>query len=187
MLSFWGVFLGLAVEAASIPFPAALLVLTYGYLLNPSWGMMVILSITGSLIYAIFSYIPYFIGLKLQSKFKKKKYEKKIKKVQMWFNKYGEWTISLSRIIGFGNYISYFSGISKVRPLKFGALTYIGVLPWLFLMLLLGRAGFIKTIIDFLSTSQKYILLGTLLLLLFYLFYRIKGKYGKTSNSKKST
>jgi membrane protein DedA with SNARE-associated domain len=185
-LGYWGLFLGLAVEASSLPFPGVLLVLTYGYLLKPSWGMILTLSFFGSLVYTFFSYIPYFIGLKLQGKLKKKKYEKKIEKVQTLFKKYGEWSISFSRIVGIGNYISYFSGMSKVPPWKFGVLTYIGVLLWVFLMFLLGRIGNINTVIDLFTSMQKYILLGILLSIFFYMLYRMKKKTEKNTNLKKS-
>ncbi|KKI91905.1 hypothetical protein WQ54_12300 [Bacillus sp. SA1-12] len=173
-LGIWGLFLGLALEASSLPFPGVLFVLTYGYLLKPSWGMVAILTITGSFVYTIFSYIPYFIGLKLQDNLKQEKYEKKIKRAKAWFDKYGEWTISLSRILGVGNYISYFAGMIKVNPWRYGVLTFIGILPWVLFMLILGRAGIIKTVIDLFTSIQKYLVIGLALGLIVYLVYRFK-------------
>ncbi|MGM7723128.1 DedA family protein [Metabacillus sp. Hm71] len=181
-LGVWGLFIGVALEAASLPFPGMLFVLTYGYLLKPSWGILVLLTIAGSLVYTIFSYIPYFIGLKLQDTLKKEKYEKKIKRAKGWFDKYGEWTISFSRMIGVGNYISYFSGMIKVHPWKYGVLTYIGILPWVLFMLILGRAGIIKTVMELFTSIQKYLVIGLFLGLILYLVYRIKKNPEKSTN-----
>ena len=81
--------------------------------------------------------------------------QKKFKKAQEWFKKYGEWSIALSRPLSIGNYISYLSGFSRVKPWRFIVLTYLGIFPWSTLLLFIGNKGSIDTIQHFLDMSQK--------------------------------
>lgn len=141
-------------------------------------------SLLASLVYTAFSFIPYGIGYKLEGTMKRKLNRKKIEKGQSLFNKCGQWSISFSRVLGIGNYISYAAGISKVKPIRFGVLTYAGILPWIFVMLLLGQAGHLSKITNILSGTQKYLVAGVIILAVSYLIYRfVKKRNGKTSGS----
>ena len=105
-----GLFAATALEASSLPFPGALFMLIYGYIMNVSSWKLVLLSAANSVVYTIFTLVPYGIGHKLEKYSKKRFDEKKIAKAQNWFKKYGEWSIALSRPLSIGNYISYISG-----------------------------------------------------------------------------
>ncbi|GAA0607526.1 hypothetical protein GCM10009001_26060 [Virgibacillus siamensis] len=85
------------------------------------------------------------------------------------------------RVLGIGNYISYAAGMSKVKPVRFGILTYVGILPWMYVMLLLGQAGNLDTITSLLSSTQKYIIAGIILLIVAYIIYRFMKKRNKKS------
>ncbi|WP_174615152.1 DedA family protein [Virgibacillus ihumii] len=176
-----GLYISLAVESSSVPFPGTIVALVYGYLLNPSVMDAVWISLLASFVYTVFSFIPYGIGYKLEEKIKRKWNRKKIEKAQSFFNRFGQWSISFSRVLGIGNYISYAAGISKVKPVRFGILTYVGILPWLYVMLLLGQAGQLDTVTNFLSSAQKYIVGGIILLIISYLIYRYMKKRNKKS------
>lgn len=151
----WGLFAATAIEASSLPFPGATFVLIYGYLMDVSSWQLVAIGAVNSLIYVVFSLIPYYIGKYLGNLSQKKFDEKKVKKARFWFQKYGEWSITLSRPTGFGNYISYISGISAISVWRFGFLSFLGVFPWNTFLLFVGNYGSLETVERFLGMSQK--------------------------------
>jgi membrane protein DedA with SNARE-associated domain len=179
-LGMWGLFAGNAIEASSLPFPGALVTLTYGYLLDPSWTKLIILAFTSSLVYTVFSYIPYGIGYKIKDKIKEKTSSKKMAKGQKWFRKCGLWSIAITRPLGIGNYISYVAGISKVNKWKFGGLTFIGIFPITLTMLIVGKNGNLKYVQSLMSNIQTYLLIGGAILLIGFLsykyFFKLKAK-----------
>lgn len=54
-----------------------------------------------------------------------------IGRVDLWFHRYGLWTILLGRLIPFIPFdaISYLSGLTRVKPWRFTVLTFIGSIP----------------------------------------------------------
>ncbi len=171
-LGFWGLFISLAVEASSVPFPGGLVTLTFGYLLKLTFLEVLLYGFLGSAIYSLFSLFPYGIGYKLEDKLKQKMNKKKIEKAQRWFMKFGVWTIALARPLGLGNYISYMAGISKVGIWKFQSLTVLGILPWTIGMLWLGSVGNLRSVKKFMEEFQLYIFLILIIVGVVYLFYR---------------
>lgn len=188
-IGMWGLFAGNAIEASSLPFPGVLVTLTYGYLLDPSWGKLIGLALISSVIYTVFSYIPYGIGFKIKHTIKEKtnsKNTRKVEKAQKWFRKYGIWSIALSRPLGIGNYISYASGISKVKKIKFGMLTFIGIFPVTFIMLIVGKNGNLKSVQALMSNVQNYIFIGGAAVLIIYIAYKFFYTAGKKKNKDSS-
>jgi membrane protein DedA with SNARE-associated domain len=133
-----GLFLVMLIEGSSIPFPGIIIVLSYGYILNLSPLAMFITAAGMSLAYTISSFIPYVISVKIENRLPKK-LKKGIEKAQHLFNRYGVWSIAFTRPFGIGNYISYVAGICKVKPLKYGIWTFIGIYPWSLTVLFLGK------------------------------------------------
>ncbi|WLD94690.1 DedA family protein [Alkalihalobacillus sp. AL-G] len=172
----WGLFTSMAVEASSLPFPGAIVSLLYGYLLNPSWLDLISLAIFASVVYTIFSFIPYLIGYMLEDKLKEKLNRKNVEKSQKYFQKFGRWTIAVARPFGIGNYLSYVAGISKVNPPIFAALTFIGILPMTFLMLWLGRSGHVESVHKFMSQFQTLFWLIIGISVIIYVGFKIKKK-----------
>ncbi|MBA4493069.1 DedA family protein [Paenactinomyces guangxiensis] len=156
----WGLFAATAIEASSVPFPGAMFVLIYGYLFQVGPWQLVLLGALNSAVYTLFSLIPFYLGYKIENFSKKKLDQSKVEKVQLWFKKYGEWTIIFSRPTSFGNYISYISGLSRIKPWRFILFTYFGVFPWNTLLLFIGNLGSLDTVQRFLDVSQKF---GTIL------------------------
>ncbi|MFC4559913.1 DedA family protein [Virgibacillus kekensis] len=182
-LGYWGLFLSLAVEASSIPFPGGLVTLTFAYILNISFMQVIWFTITGSAVYAVFSLIPFFIGYKMEDKLKEKLNKKKIERAQRWFNRFGIWTIAISRPLGLGNYISYAAGISKVKLWKFLSLTILGILPWTFIMLWVGSIGKFKSVKKLMEDVQLYGLIFLVLAIVAYLLYRRHKKNNHKSQT----
>lgn len=133
-----GLFITMAIEGLSIPIPGLIMVLTYGYILNPSIVEILGIALGMSIAYSISSFVPYSISTRLS--FSRPKWLRKgIKRVNRWFRRYGEWSIAITRPFGVGNYISYLAGMAKVRPWKYAALTFLGIYPWSVAVLLLGK------------------------------------------------
>ncbi|UII58077.1 VTT domain-containing protein (plasmid) [Cytobacillus spongiae] len=188
-LGMWGLFAGNAIEASSLPFPGALVTLTYGYLLDPTWMELIVLATTSSLVYTVFSYIPYGIGHKLKDKIKEKTSSKKMEKGQKWFRKCGLWSIAITRPLGIGNYISYVAGISKVNKWKFGGLTFMGIFPITFTMLIVGKNGNLKNVQTLMNDIQTYVIVGVAVLAagFFFVKFLIKPKENTGCLDKEST
>lgn len=149
-----GLIVTMILEGLSIPFPGIIVILTLGYILNLSMLQLVFVSACMSLTYSIASCIPYSIGYKLESVIRKK-YEKQIKIFQRYFKKYGNFSIALLRPFAVGNYVSYIAGMSRVKLWKYILFTFLGIYPWSFAMLFLGR--FTKgNIAAALKSTQSY-------------------------------
>lgn len=131
-----GLYFSMLLEGSSLPFPGMVAVLAIGNILSPNLLEAFWLALGMSLAYSLASFVPYLIGLKFQSTLHRKI---QLTKVQSWFCKYGVWSICLSRPFGVGNYISYVAGMSNVNPWSYGILTFLGIFPWAYTMLLLAN------------------------------------------------
>lgn len=136
-LGMTGVLIVMAIEGSSFPFPGVFLVVTYGYLLQPTLPKLLGLAFVMSVVYSVSSYVPYAIGFKLETAIPKR-FKQKLVKAQHVFRKYGLWSVALTRPLGVGNYISYVAGMCKVNGWMYGLLTLLGVFPWAVGMLWLG-------------------------------------------------
>ena len=186
-LGWIGLFFGVAIEAVSIPFPAALFVLIYGYLLDPSLTQILYYSLFTTLTYMIVSLIPYWISIKYEDKLRKKLPKEKVKFAQKKIEKHGDWMISVGRLIGMG-YISYIAGFCKLSIKKFLLLTFIGFYPLSVLMFYLGTLGNVELIAEWFQNGQSLIFAAIILFVSIYIYYRIrrKKKYKKEAGTKKT-
>ncbi|TYS01566.1 VTT domain-containing protein [Rossellomorea vietnamensis] len=139
-LGIWGLLLGVLIEAVSLPFPAALFILIYGYILQPSPLEIILYSLAVSVFYVMVSFIPYWLSIKYETDIRRKLSKKKQQKFDRWTEKYGDWTITLGRILGMG-YIAYLGGFCSIKPARYGMLTFLGVLPVSITMFYLGSIG----------------------------------------------
>ncbi|MCM3611075.1 VTT domain-containing protein [Planococcus sp. MERTA32b] len=136
-MGLFGLFGAIFLEGASVPFPGIIAVLAYGGLLDLSLAMMAAIAVAMAAIYSLASLIPYYVGNKLEHLLWNK-IRNGLNKASHFFNRYGIWSIALSRPFGIGNYISYLAGISNVGLVKYLLLTFTGILPWCFVILYLG-------------------------------------------------
>ena len=183
------------VEGASIPFPGILVILAFGSTMRPNFNESVIICISMAIVYTIASFIPYAIGRKFGVKVltifdKRKKIKASIEKSKELVQKYGVITIAISRFFGWGNKISYIAGISKIKYLPYGLLTFGGIFTWAFIMMNLGKVfrGDTNRIINTLEkyTVYLYIALGIASLVYFlvaFLRYRLKNKPNSKEDS----
>jgi membrane protein DedA with SNARE-associated domain len=131
-----GLFAAMFLEGSSLPFPGIAVVLAYGFILPFSYWNTVWVAAGMSLVYCLASLIPYFLGSRLEGLFQKKKGLQKAKDL---FVRYGGWSVAISRPFGIGNYISYVAGMSRMKLTSYLFLTFVGIYPWSYVMILLGN------------------------------------------------
>ena len=156
MIEIFKLIMSMFLEGTSIPFPGIVFLLTWGSVYKPETNQIAFMSIVLALSYSLASFIPYFIGRKAGSKIFTlfgEKINSAVTKGSMLMNKYGLIILCVSRPFGWGNYVSYIAGISRVNKLKYFILTFIGIYPWSFVMLMLGKRfgsniGFVTKYID---------------------------------------
>ncbi len=156
------VIISMLIEGMSIPFPGIIFLLTWGSVNEPDIEKIALLSIFLASSYTIGSFLPYFLGAKIGSRmlsFFGEKVNAAVLKGGLLMNKYGLIIISISRPFGWGNYVSYIAGVSKVNKLKYLILTFIGIYPWCFIMLYLGKRfrGNISFVTEYIDKYTFYI------------------------------
>lgn len=179
-LGLFGLFTAIFLEGASVPFPGIVVVLAYGGLLNLSLAGMAGIAAIMAVIYSVASLIPYFIGNKLEHLIRPS-IRKGLDKASRIFNRYGIWSIALSRPFGVGNYISYLAGISGVGLLKYLLLTFAGIFPWCLAILYLGNylnGNYDRFLVLFDEYKMEFYGTGMLLAILFtaYAIWRRRKK-----------
>lgn len=168
-LGVFGALISMALDGSSVPFPGIVVILTYGYLLDPDWMELIGMAGALSAVYTSASYIPYGIGYKLEEKIPRR-YRRKLIRGKRVFRRYGLATVALTRPIGLGNYISYVAGICKVSAWKYGILTFMGIYSWSLAILWLGRLfkGSAEAVSEFFVSHQGYIYAGIAIVLAGY-------------------
>ena len=145
---FAGVFIAALIETIIPPIPTMAVFPTAGFIASQN-GLSVIeavfLGIIGGLGASIGSTIIYLIALKLGRTAllrylnKVKVSEKKLERVERWFEKYGDKAVLFGRMIPvFREMISVPAGLLKMNVKKFLAYTILGSCGWGITMVLIG-------------------------------------------------
>ena len=145
---FAGVFIAALIETIIPPIPTMAVFPTAGFIASQN-GLSVIeavfLGIIGGLGASIGSTVIYLIALKLGRSAllrylnKVKVSEKKLEKVERWFEKYGDKAVLFGRMIPvFREMISVPAGLLKMNVKKFLAYTILGSCGWGITMVLIG-------------------------------------------------
>ena len=156
--------------------------------MRPTFQESVIICALMALVYTLATFMPYAIGRKFGVKVlsifdNRRKIKASIEKSKELVKKYGVITIAISRFFGWGNKISYIAGISKIKYLPYGILTFGGIFTWALVMMNLGKVfrGDTTRIINAIEkyTIYLYVLLGIVSVVYFLialLRYRLKNK-----------
>ena len=145
---FAGVFIAALIETIIPPIPTMAVFPTAGFIASQN-GLSVVeavlLGITGGLGASIGSTVIYLIALKLGRTAllrylnKVKVSEKKLEKVERWFEKYGDKAVLFGRMIPvFREMISVPAGLLKMNVKKFLIYTVLGSCGWGITMVLIG-------------------------------------------------
>ncbi|MCB4792257.1 MAG: DedA family protein [Elusimicrobia bacterium] len=207
LLGYWGIILAMAIESACIPLPSEVIM--------PFGGYLVVTKVFGSIhgdIIAIFyvalagafgcvigSVIAYWVGLWGGRPFLEK-YGKfvliskaDIDNADRWCAKYGNLAVLISRMLPvIRTFISLPAGIMKMNFKIFIAYTFIGSLPWCFILAWIGyKIGQnVSTIIEwtnaietklgkFMHIIDAFIILGCILLAVWFLKKHLGSKETK--------
>lgn len=158
-----GILFSLFIEGSAFPFVGTFFIVTVGFILNLSWMEVAWISLTGSFLYALGSYIPYTIGYKLGNSVENRlnlTQREKMEKVKNRLNKYGVWSIAVLSPLHLGNVIPFIAGMSNMKVLPYTALTMLGIGPSTFLLLSIGRFydGDAKQLINRITDYQTMLL-----------------------------
>jgi len=146
-LGYWGVFIGMTLESACIPIPSEIIMTFSGYVVWQGNTNMTLFGITliGALGNLLGSLIAYFVGLKGGRPFLEKygRYvlitHSKLQLAERWFVRYGSEAVLISRLLPvIRTFISLPAGIANMDLKKFVLYTFIGSLPWSFVLGYIG-------------------------------------------------
>jgi membrane protein DedA with SNARE-associated domain len=141
---YWGAAASLFVEGLSIPFPGGTFLLFYGFLSSQGKISLPLAILSASIGYTLAGTFPYYIG-KIGGRTLLLNYgpyvgfsNNSFANTEKWFNKFGIHMVAFGRLMFFRNYVSYFAGIARMPALSFYLFTWLGILPWVIYMTLLG-------------------------------------------------
>ena len=185
---YFGMFLGMVLEAVIIAIPSELILATGGILASKgifTFCGAFLTGLIGSVFCAIVIYLMgYFGGRPFINKYGKYFFmkEEDILKSDSWFNKYG----MLSALIGRNfpivrTLISLPIGITKQSFIKFLIYTTIGSIPWTLAFVYVGYSLgenwiILSTYVDYLKTPIRIILI---FLIGLFIYKKIKCKYNR--------
>ncbi len=180
----WGVLISMFIEGSAFPFIGTFSIVTVGLIIDMTWFEIGWISLLGSFIYAIGSYIPYLIGHKLgesvQNRLSPSKRES-LEQAKIYFNKYGVWSVAIFSPLHLGNVIPFFAGLSNMNLRSYTLLTMLGIAPSTFLFLSIGRfyngdtAIMIEKIVDY----QSVLLIGFAIITVVYVGLKVLQKKNK--------
>jgi membrane protein DedA with SNARE-associated domain len=181
---YFGMFLGMVLEAVIIIIPSEAILATSGILVSQNIFNFPLTFLTGLLGSVFCAIVIYFMGYYGGREFVKKygKYffmkEEDLEKSDSWFNKYGLFSALIGRNIPIvRTLISLPIGIMHLSFSKFLIYTTLGSIPWTFLFIYLGYTLgdnwiIIKAYID---TLKKPIKILILIFILYFLYKKHKN------------
>lgn len=182
---YFGMFLGMVLEAVIIIIPSEVILATGGILAGRgifSFWMAFLVGLVGSVFCAIIIYlIGYFGGRSFVKKYGKLFFmkEEDIEKCDIWFEKYGPLAAFLARNFPIvRTLISLPMGISKVNFPRFVLFTTLGSIPWTLAFVYVGYALGNNWIIlnNFVKKLKLPIIILLILLFINYLWNKLKKK-----------
>jgi membrane protein DedA with SNARE-associated domain len=185
----WGVLLSLIIEGSALPFIGTFFIVTVGFVMDLTWFEIIWISLFGSLLYAIGSYIPYYIGYKLESSVLNRLSASKresLEKAKTSFTKYGIWSVAISTPLHLGNVIPFLAGMSHMNLRNYTLLTMLGIAPSTFLLLSIGRfyQGDSEKVIEQIVNYQWIMLIGFALITAVYVGWKVRGNRRRTKAVK---
>ena len=144
-MGYWGIYIGMFIESASIPLPSEIIMGFAGYLVYKGQFNLFTAALVGALGNISGSTSMYLLGITGGRKVVKKygKYfhfnNKKLAKAEKMFAKWGDKAVFISQLLpGVRTFISLPAGILKVNFPKFIVYTFVGALIWCYLLALLA-------------------------------------------------
>lgn len=145
-LHYFGVVLLMAIESACIPLPSEIIMPFSGYLVSQGKFNLHFVAFAGAFGCVLGSIVAYYVG-KYGGEKLIRKYGKFIlisphdlDIATRWFQRYGQYAALIGRMLPIiRTFISLPAGIAKVEIKKFLAFTFIGSLPWCYVLAYIGQ------------------------------------------------
>jgi membrane protein DedA with SNARE-associated domain len=141
-----GIFILMALESACVPIPSEATMLFAGFNVSRGEYSLFVVTLVGSLANLVGSWIAYWIGyagrVDILEKHGKKLHIKPsyLKWADNWFEKHGDATVLVTRMLPIvRTFISLPAGVARMPFLRFSVLTFIGCVPWVFMLTFIGQ------------------------------------------------
>lgn len=140
-----GVALLMAIESACIPLPSEIIMPFSGYLVSTGRFSLAGVAVAGALGCNLGSIVAYFIGA-VGGRPLAERYghyvlvtRHDLELADRWFARYGDWAVFFSRLLPvIRTFIALPAGISRMNFLRFNIYTFLGSLPWCWLLAYAG-------------------------------------------------
>ena len=177
-----GVFITMVLQSACVPLPSEIILPLAGYLVFLGkfsyWKITFVATLANVVGGLVGFYVGKYAGRPLILKYGRYMFitEYKLKKTEYFFNKYGEITVLVGRMLPvIRTFVSLPAGIAQMNVMKMSIYTFLGSLPWCAVLIWYGYElgenwGTLKQLFN-----KFHLILGSLgflifLLLLVYLF-----------------
>ena len=183
-MGYFGVYLGMVIDASGFPIPSQAVMGFAGYMVYTGQLNIFLAALAGSLGNTTGGIVIYLLSKKYGRSFVKRfgkyiKYtEKDLEESDKWFKKWGDELVLFAQLVpGLRTVISVPAGVWKVKPAKFVPYLFIGTYIYGFIMTFLGykfganweRIGYYIDTFENISYAIMAIILG-------YLVYRYVKK-----------
>jgi len=145
-LGLGGIFLLMTPESACIPIPSEATMLFAGFNVDKGEYSLVAAVLVGTIANLVGSWIAYAVGyfgrVELLEKHGRKLHitPANLRWADRWFEKYGAPAVFFARMLPVvRTFISLPAGVARMNIVKFSVLTFLGCLPWNFLLVFIGK------------------------------------------------
>ena len=141
-----GIFVLMVAESACIPIPSEGTMLFAGFTVSEGKYSMLAVVAVATVANVVGSWLAYAVGyygrVDILEKHGKKLHIKPshLAWADRWFEKYGSWTVFLTRMLPIiRTFISLPAGVARMPFWRFTALTALGCIPWIFMLTFIGK------------------------------------------------
>jgi membrane protein DedA with SNARE-associated domain len=145
-IGLWGVFILMLLESACIPVPSEATMLFAGFNVSDGEYSLFAATMVGSVANLVGSWIAYAVGyygrVDILEKHGKKLHIKPsyLAWADRWFERHGDATVFFTRMLPIiRTFISLPAGVARMPFWRFSALTFLGCLPWVFMLTYIGK------------------------------------------------
>jgi membrane protein DedA with SNARE-associated domain len=140
-----GILVTMAIESACIPLPSEIIMPFSGYLVSTGQFSMLGVTFAGAVGNVVGSVVAYYVGMWGGRPFVERYgpylliSHRDLDAADRWFEKYGEAAVFISRMLPVvRTFISLPAGIARMHFPRFVLFTFIGALPWCYLLAYIG-------------------------------------------------
>ncbi len=141
-----GIFVLMTLESACIPIPSEATMLFAGFNVANGEYSLIAATLVGSFANLVGSWIAYGVGyygrIELLERHGRKLHVKPhhLQQADRWFEKYGDAAVFFTRMLPIvRTFISLPAGVARMPFLRFSVLTFLGCIPWVFMLTFIGK------------------------------------------------